>query len=136
MPSAQDYQADLRRMRWRFRLIIAAVTFGAFVLVAGAMAGAFVVIDQRVAKAFKAEPTRDAERRSSSEGPSPSGLSVSAGTQTQGRASASPGAGSPPAPQQAVTGETAPAPEEMLDQQNSRDEVHHGRRRHHRRHWR
>lgn len=135
MPSAQDYQADLTRMRRRFRMIIAAVTFGAFVLVAAAMAGAFVVIDQRVAKAFKAVPAHDAEKRSSSGRPSPSALSVSAGTQTEGRASASPRAGSSPAPQPTVSGETGPAPEEMLDRQNSRDEVH-SRRRHHRRHWR
>lgn len=136
MPSAQDLQADLRRMRRRFRLTIAAVTFGAFVLVAATMVAAFMVIDQRVAQAFKDEPAHDAAKRSPPGRAATPALAARVAPQTEGRASAPPRARPAAAPQQSIAGETEAAPDETLDQDNSGDEVHHGRRRHHRRHRR
>jgi hypothetical protein len=61
MRSAQELDAELRRMRRSMRTVIAAVTFGAFVgiaLIVGVVGATLAVVDKNAAQVLKAEPRK------------------------------------------------------------------------------
>jgi hypothetical protein len=61
MRSAQELDAELRRMRRSMRTVIGAVTFAAFVgiaLIVGVVGGTLAVVDKNAAQALKGEPRK------------------------------------------------------------------------------
>ena len=130
MSSSHDSGADIARMRKRYRIIIAAVTFGAGVLILAVIVGALAALDHRVAESFfRTDPGPAQEHGNktlSAVGIKPDGVTPAH--------SGSAGAAAVPSPErQNTTGE------DQLDttldtQETIRKHIHHGRRRHRRRH--
>lgn len=134
MPPATGFEADLGRIRRRFRLVTTAMMLGAVALITAVVIGAMVVVDKRAIEAFKAEPgSVHAEQKRKS--PANSSRTSEPRINAVGSAAANAHASDPrPVSRPATNGEAGPAPDTMQDtQQTARETRHHGRKRHRRR---
>lgn len=103
--------------RKRFRIVTAALAFGALGLILATMFYAFAVVDQQALQAFKAPPRM---------------IDPETTTETVGSTAASPAASDPmPVTQETATGQITPMPDPMPNtEQKVHRKAHHGSKTH------
>src|SRR5262249_38369351 len=115
--------------RRRYRIMMAAVMFGALATIVAVVIGAVAVVDRQALRADETWRTWREQRGS----PIPAAvraLSAPAPAATVGSATASPRVGSPPAPPQAIAGDPGPSTEAISDPPETRTSTERHRRKH------